>query len=166
MFCYASVFTDKLTVHVTGHHRISLCLLHHQLVERRNRRLQHVAIDVLEIDTFLPTFYADLRHDEDRVLRRSIYVQLFVNRFARHMKNERDDLGLEALCTGLCSDHDTSNLEAIFACLKSNPSLITSIGTKTVTLANPNKEPGKAILGKKGREEPQQPEGPPMKRQR
>ena len=165
MYCYDSVFTDNLIVHVTGHHGICLSLLHHELVRRQNRTLQHVAIDVLEIDTFLPTFYADLRDDEDRVLRRKIYIQLFVNRFTRHMKDERDDLGLEALCTGLCSDHDTSNLEAIFTCLKCNPTLITSIGMTTVTLPNPNKEAGTAILGKKGREERQQTEGPPMKRQ-
>ena len=53
---------------MTGHHGICLSLLHHELVRRRNRTLQHVAIDVLDIDTFLPTFYADLRDDEDRVL--------------------------------------------------------------------------------------------------
>ena len=166
-FCDVPVFTNNFMYHVTGHHHICLATLYTHLVERLNRTLQHVAIDVLEIDTFNPTFYGGLGDESEiGLLRRGIYIQLFVNRFTRHMKDERDDLGLEAFCTGLCSDHDKSNLEAIFTCLKYNPTLITSIGMTTVTLPNPNKEAGTAILGKKGREEHQQTEGPPMKRQR
>ena len=94
-FCDVPVLTNNFMYHVTGHHHICLAILYTHLVERLNRTLQHVAIDVLEIDTFNPTFCGGLGDESEiGLLRRGIYIQLFVNRFTHHMKDERDDLGL------------------------------------------------------------------------
>ena len=112
-----------------GHHRFEVCYLDLVLSPdgHSNGTLQHLAIDVCELDTFNPSFY-QLTGDDSFIIecRRNIYIRCFLNRFCHQMKQGHDRRALKSLCNGLSSTDEPWIVSATYLCLKAFPAVISN----------------------------------------
>ena len=88
--------------------------------------LQHVAIDVCELDTFNPSFYQLTGGTILIECKRNIYINCFVNRFCHQMKQGHDRRALKSLCNGLSSTDDPWIVSATYLCLKAFPGVVSN----------------------------------------
>ena len=98
---------------------------------KKNRTLQHVSIDVFEVDTLLPNYYPVVKYypplpKDAKLDQNTIHTCCFYNRFLRKMADGKELLARKDLCTGLLLDDERSKVEAIFMCLRGQPNLVAS----------------------------------------
>ena len=109
-----------------GHHRCEVIYLDYVLKRRGNETLQHLAIDVCELDTFNPSFYQLTGGTILIECKRNIYINCFVNRFCHQMKQGHDRRALKSLCNGLSSTDDPWIVSATYLCLKAFPGVVSN----------------------------------------
>ena len=109
-----------------GHHRCEVIYLDYVLKRRGNETLQHLAIDVCELDTFNPSFYQLTGDDSFVECKRNIYIRCFLNRFCHLMKQGHDRRALKSLCNGLSSTDDPWIVSATYLCLKAFPGVVSN----------------------------------------
>ena len=137
-----------------------MCILSSYL-SAHNQSLQHIAIDVFEVDTLNPAFYRIAGDEIDLTSRRNIYIECFVNRFRHHMNRQKGELALNILCSGLSMNDETCNVSAVYRCLQSFPGVIANIHFANLTKHEVTQV---RIANKKGRQANAASAGPPRKR--